>query len=133
MKKRAIKKIVHEDVVVEVNPPESKKVKTKKKVETDEAKLTFDEAVSLLGVHISKRKKRVHTFVGGGLALLGCDVDLTHIKKALKETDHICLSGPNMTGMGHGVAFWNPKGYWEFISTDKEKLAAIYKERKIKM
>ncbi len=93
--------------------------------------LTPSEALDLLAPHLEKRKKRIHTLSGGAF-MMGCDVDLTKVKQYLKkaDADGIVLSGPNMKGMGHGVAVWTDT--WLFLETDKDKLEAIYKLRKIK-
>jgi hypothetical protein len=100
-----------------------------KKQEDDKSLLTVEEALALLSVHTEKRKKRVHTFVVGSGILLGCDMDLTSIKKAFKETKHLSLAGPNMSGFGHGVAFHDEKVGYTFVETDKDKLEVIQKER----
>lgn len=96
--------------------------------------LTMKEALELLSPHLEKRKKRIHTFTNGGPILMGCDVDLTSIKKRLKlcKEDDITLSGPHMRAMGHGVAFWDDKEGWMFLESDRTKIDAIHKERKIK-
>jgi hypothetical protein len=103
----------------------------KKKETPDPALLTIIEALDLLNIHIESGKKKVHTLSGNGF-LMGCDYTLSSIKKHLKETKHICLSGPNMRGMGHGVAFLESKSGYTFLETDKKKLDAIRLERKIK-
>ena len=114
---------------------------SKIKVDADLAKrvLTIDEALELLAPHKEGRKQRVHTFVGvGGFALLGCDMDLTQIKRELKASlaledgiENIQIAGSNINGMGHGVAYWSEKVGWTFLETDKAKLEAIIKKRKI--
>lgn len=93
--------------------------------------LTPSEALELLAPHLVKKKKRIHTFSGGAF-LMGCDVDLTQIKKYLKDADvdGIILGGPTMKAMGHGVAVWT--NTWLFLQTDNAKIEAIYKQRKIK-
>ncbi len=98
----------------------------------DKAVLTPMEALDLLSIHLEGKKKRVHTLEGfGGIAVMGCDIDLTNIKKIIKKSEYIGLAGSNMTGMGHGVAIdQKGKGYL-FLETDKIKLDAIYKKRKI--
>lgn len=99
----------------------------------DKYLLTPDEAIDLLMPHTSKRKKRIHTLAGNGFALFGCDVDLTTIKKRIKLSQHVCLSGPNMFNMGHGVAYFTDNIGYTFLQTDKDKLRDIHKERKIKL
>lgn len=92
--------------------------------------LTEKEALTLLLPHIEKRKKRVHSFEGGPF-LMGCDIDLTQVKKYLKETESIKLSGPNMHAMGHGIAFFDKKRGYTFLETDMDKVNEILKTRKI--
>lgn len=97
----------------------------------DKSELTHEEALKLLEVHLEGKKKRVHTFEGG-MFLFGCDMDLSTIKERLKESKHICLSGKNMKAMGHGVAYKQKNESYLFLNTDKVKLEAIHKARKIK-
>ena len=96
--------------------------------------LTPSEALELLSIHLERRRKRVHTFMDAGIALMGCDMDLSSIKAKFKnlKADDLVLSGKNMTAMGHGVAFWEDKVGWTFLETDKAKIEAIHKLRKIK-
>lgn len=97
----------------------------------DPHKLTYKEALELLAPHKEKRKLRVHTFTTV-FALMGCSIDLTTIKKRLKESEDIRLSGPNMRGMGHGLAYYfdNMEGY-VYLKTDEEKINALHLERGI--
>ena len=97
----------------------------------DKYKLTDKEALELLSIHLEGKKKRVHTLMGGGGMMMGCDYDLTSVKKHFKVAEAICLSGPNMRSMRHGVAFLE-KDQWTFLETDKEKIDAIHIARKIK-
>jgi len=99
--------------------------------------LSIEEALSLLDTHIEKRKKRVHTYECGGFGLMGCDMDYSQIKRELKETfernvDNICLAGPNMRGMQHGVAYVTKHDRWLFLATNKAKLDAMLLARGIK-
>ena len=109
---------------------------TKIKIDAEQAKamLTPTEALELLAPHKERNKLRVHTFMGMGFALMGCDMDLKHIKAIFKKAanDDITLSGANMRGMGHGVAFFEEGKGWTFLETDKAKIDAIYKLRNIK-
>ncbi len=95
--------------------------------------LTIEEALDLLAPHMDKKKKRIHTMTGYRPILMGCDVDLSIIKKRMKgcSVDGIRLSGQYMRGANHGVAvfFINE---WMFLATDKSKVDAIHKLRKIK-
>lgn len=92
--------------------------------------LTPDEALTLLLPHLDGRKKRVHTLEGGSF-MMGCDIDLTIIKKRLKETESIKLSGPNMHGMGHGIAYFVEGRGYLFLETDMSKVNEVLKARKI--
>ena len=99
----------------------------------DTSLLTADEALGLLDIHLEGKKKRCHSFQGMGFGLFGCDIDLTSIKKYFKTAKHICLSGDNMKGMGHGVAFLKEDSDdYLFLATDEKKLNEIFKLRKIK-
>ena len=91
--------------------------------------LTAKEALSLLLSHVERGKKRVHSFMSSGFGLFGCDIDLMDVKKYFK-TATIVLAGPNMRGMGHGVAYRAKEGdSWCFLETDETKLNAILHER----
>ncbi len=98
----------------------------------DPALLTYDEALDLLAPHKEGRKLRVHSFEGFGGVIMGCDMDLTSVKRHLKASDHICIAGPHMTAMGHGIGFHVVDKGYIFLATDKAKITAIYKARKIK-
>lgn len=106
----------------------------KKKTQAeDKALLNYEEALSLLAPHKEGKKLRVHSLEGNGLYMAGCDIDLSEIKKYFKASKHLCLSGPNMRGMGHGVAFFHPKyERYTFLETDKKKLDEFFKQRNIK-
>lgn len=94
------------------------------------AKITAEQALSVIETHIENRKKRAHTLEGGGFGMMGCDMDFKTIKQQLKEAEDIALSGPNMEGMGHGIGYL-PKGKdnYLFISTNREKLIALHHEQ----
>jgi hypothetical protein len=105
----------------------------KKNKEMNEGELTPKEAEGLLEVHLEGKTKRVHTFDGFGSMLMGCDIDLSDLKKRFKTAEYLGLAGVNMTGMGHGVAIQEKGKRPLFLATDKKKLEAIYKKRKITM
>lgn len=66
----------------------------------DRVFLSYEEAVAML-----PDKKDIHTFVQGGMALMGADWDRKSILELLK-TGRPELSGEMATSMGHGmVAF----------------------------
>ncbi len=101
--------------------------------EMEQGKLTPAEALKLLSPHTEGKKQRVHSFDGFGGILLGCDIDLSDIKKKFKTAEYIGLAGPGMTGMGHGVVFKEKGKNFLFLESDKKKLEAVYKKRKITM
>ena len=86
--------------------------------------LTPKQAVELLGLHMKGKKKRVHTMEAMPFGMAGCDMDLADIKKLFKvaQSDEICLSGPNMRGINHGLAVYREQRGWLFITTDEEKV-----------
>ena len=102
-----------------------------KKITYNKALLTPEDALSLLAPHKEGRKQRVHSFQGFSSVLMGCDIDLTQIKKRLKSATEICLSGRNMRGMGHGVAYHDGTAF-TFLETDRVKIDEIRIKRKIK-
>ncbi len=97
----------------------------------DKYHLSADEALSLLSVHVDKRKKRVHTFIDTPIGLFGCDVDLTKLKRTIKGTQQLFLAGSAMTNLGHGVRYYDEKNAYTYAETDKTKLEAMLKERGI--
>lgn len=98
----------------------------------DKYHLSSDEALSLLSVHIDKRKKRVHTFIDTPIGLFGANVDLTKLKKTIRGTQQLFLAGSAMTNLGHGVRYFDNKNHgYTYAETDKAKLEAILKERGI--
>ena len=105
----------------------------KKEVKFEYTVLTSKEALSLLEPHLEGRKKRVHTFEGFSGILIGCDVDLTIIKKRFKEAgkDDLALAGSSMRGIGHGVGIFDERIGWMFIESDKERVDAMHKEKGI--
>ena len=82
-------------------------------------KLTYKEAVEHLDFHMEKRKKRVHTFKGFGGILMGCDMDVTAVKRLFRgaKKDELLVSGPSMLGMGHGIAVLQEDKGWLFIES----------------
>ena len=61
--------------------------------------LTYDEAVALL-----PGKERIHTFLDGGLAIIGADWDRSDVLALLARTDRREVTGPAAQSMGHGLA-----------------------------
>ena len=105
-----------------------------KKEIKDPALLTLTEAIELLSTYKEGKKLRIHTLTGSGSFLGGCNVDFSDIKKRLKASEHICLSGKHMKASGHGVGFFDPKyDDYTFLETDSVKLEAIHKQRKTEL
>jgi len=99
--------------------------------------LTIAEALSLLATHTENKKLRVHTLEGTGFGMMGCDMDLTQIKRELNESferdvNNIRLSGPNMRGMQHGVAYLTAKENWLFLETKKDLVDAMFAKKGLK-
>jgi hypothetical protein len=67
--------------------------------------------------------------MGGGPFVMGCDIDLTSVKKQLKESSSIVFAGPNMRGMGHGIAYLDKNKAYIFLETEGSKLSALEKEK----
>lgn len=63
--------------------------------------LSYDEAAALL-----PDGERVHTFLDGGLALIGADWDRADILALLREADCLEVTGPQAQAMGHGLVAW---------------------------
>jgi hypothetical protein len=80
---------------------------------SDEIKpLSYDEAVALL-----PDGERIHTFLDGGLALIGADWDRPAILALLREAGpEIEVTGPAAQSMGHGMAAYR-NGEPVFIET----------------
>lgn len=88
----------------------------KSTVVTDEERvpLAYDEAVAML-----PDGDYVHTFLGGGMALIGADwkrEDILTLLQAGKPE----LSGSNATALGHGIVAWS-RNQPIFIETRKEE------------
>lgn len=98
----------------------------------DPHKLTPKEAIALLSPHLEGKKKRVHSFEGTGFGLFGCDIDLTHVKRYLKEANHIALAGKNMSAVGHGLGYQEKGKGFVFLETDMDAVEKLKIERKIK-
>lgn len=66
----------------------------------DRVTLTFDEAVAML-----PDGDTIHTFLSGGMALIGADWKREDILELLKIGKPE-LSGENATNLGHGIVAW---------------------------
>jgi hypothetical protein len=75
--------------------------------------LTYDEAVALL-----PDGERIHTFLDGGLAIIGAHWDRADILALLERTDRREVTGPagQGQGLGHGLAAYRD-GEPVFIET----------------
>jgi hypothetical protein len=76
--------------------------------------LTYDEAVALLPDGDS-----IHTFLDGGITLIGADWARPTILTLLRETDRREVTGPDAQSMGHGLAAFRADGTPVFIETRK--------------
>jgi hypothetical protein len=76
--------------------------------------LTYDEAVALL-----PDGERIHTYLDGGIALIGADWDRADILALLETTDRREVTGPEAQSAGHGLAAFRADGTPVFIETRK--------------
>jgi hypothetical protein len=73
--------------------------------------LTYEQAVAML-----PDGEQVHTFLDGGLALIGADWDREQVL-ALLRTGAPEMSGEQATAMGHGLVAFRPDAGPVFIET----------------
>lgn len=90
-------------------------------VETNRSTLTVDEALSVL-----PDGDDIHTFRGGGMAVIGADWSRPGIEELIREKGGAELTGGMSRGMKHGIAVND--GSWLFIATDEAKLSALEAE-----
>jgi hypothetical protein len=76
--------------------------------------LDFDEAVALL-----PDGERIHTFLDGGVTLIGARWDREDVLALLRETDRREVTGPAAQSYGHGLAAYR-HGEPVFIETRRE-------------
>ena len=76
--------------------------------------LTYDEAVALL-----PDGDTIHTFLDGGLAIIGADWNRAAVLELLEATDRREVTGPSAQGAGHGLAAFRADGTPVFIETRK--------------
>ena len=69
------------------------------KLDDGKVLLTYDEAVSLL-----PDGDTIHTFLDGGIALIGADWDRTAVLALLESTDRREVTGPQAQAVKHGLA-----------------------------
>ena len=89
-------------------------------------RISKEVAMAILQPHKENKKWRIHTFEG----CMGCDVDLSIIKKRL-ETSQILLAGKNKQSIGHGVAYFDEKRGYMYLETNEKKLKALHKKLKL--
>ena len=80
--------------------------------------LTYDEAVALL-----PDGDEIHTFLDGGIALVGAHWPRQQILDLLRSTDRREVTGPAAQSMGHGLAAFGPGGEPVFIATKPDGAA----------
>lgn len=77
--------------------------------------LTYEEAVALLPDGDS-----IHTFLDGGIAIIGADWERTAVLALLREAGpQIEVTGPAAQSVGHGLAAYRADGTPVFIETRK--------------
>lgn len=96
--------------------------------------LTVDEALSLLETFTDNRKKRLHTF-DISFGLMGCDMDLTEVKKRLKACNdgEIMLAKGYMFRMNHAVAFYQENRGWLYLATNSKKMEQLCANRQLNL
>ncbi len=60
--------------------------------------------------------EHIHTFVGGGNVLLGCDMKREHILELASKEKGAELAGDTATAMKHGICIWD-EGRAIFVET----------------
>ena len=63
----------------------------------------------------------VHTFIGGGICILGCEMEREEILRLAKEYGAE-LAGPGASSMGHGAAVYNEAGMPTFVETHRASI-----------
>jgi hypothetical protein len=89
-------------------------------------KITNKVALSLLNTFENKGKERVHT-LETGFFMMGCDMDLSDVKKKFKG-NHLYLIEAGAP-MGHNVVIIDKNKKALFLDVDKEKLTTYLKEK----
>lgn len=67
----------------------------------------------------------VHNFVGGGMALIGCDYSRDVAIEAFRNAKEIEISGGISYGMGHPLAVLDKQDRRSFFAADMEKVKAF--------
>lgn len=79
--------------------------------EPERVQLSYEQAEAML-----PDGEQVHTFLDGGLALIGADWDRDQVLMLLRD-GHPELSGEAATAMGHGLVAFRPYAGPVFIET----------------
>ena len=74
--------------------------------------LTYDEAVALL-----PDGDTIHTYLDGGLAIIGADWKRSQVLELLEATNRREVTGRSAQSMGHGLAAFEADGTPVFIET----------------
>jgi hypothetical protein len=74
--------------------------------------LSYDEAAALL-----PDGDRIHTFLDGGIGLIGADWDRADILDLLAMSERREVTGPAAQSFGHGLAAFREDGVPVFIAT----------------
>lgn len=81
--------------------------------------LTKEQAISAL-----KPGDRIHTFLSGGMIMIGADWDRKDALEAIEQSKLIELSGDNARAMGHGLCMLH-NGRYYFVESNEQVLAEI--------
>lgn len=85
---------------------------TVKGIITERVKLAPHLAEQMLDV----QDGYVHTFVGAGMTMVGCDWEVDVVKKLIREHG-VELAGELATTVGHGLVVTRPKSSPLFLAT----------------
>lgn len=66
----------------------------------------------------------VHTLIGGGFTVIGCEMERTKILQLAREHGAE-LAGETATAMKHGAAIYDPSGRPTFVETDEAALSLL--------
>lgn len=66
----------------------------------------------------------VHTFIGGGMTVIGCQMERSKILRIAREHGAE-LAGEQATAMKHGAAIYDDKGRLTFVETDETALRIL--------
>lgn len=80
-------------------------------------RLTKEQAIELVG----GKRETIHSFMGGGMILLGADYSWDQFEKTLDEAIEIQKAGEQATRMNHPLAVKKPEGKWIFFETNKKE------------